>query len=235
MSTLILAFKKAIKSFYPDGLKNRNDSSSRYCSLIHEKHFDHQVAITTNGKSKRVIDICDEKEDKTSLFFPPKVVVCEDLKEFDDLEVFGPVIPVIILENYKRAVEFIQDRPGPLAAYLFTNRSIVIDHFVNHVDCGSLGVNDCTRQVFNDTLPFGGCGPSGWGQYHGKFGFEAFSYRKAVLRQKSPGFLLTTMETPHRRWKEFVARVLFTFSLKNLFMLVYLFLFRNKEMSTKND
>ena len=29
------------------------------------------------------------------------------------------------------------------------------------------------------TLPFGGVGNSGFGSYHGKFGFDAFSHKKA--------------------------------------------------------
>ena len=33
------------------------------------------------------------------------------------------------------------------------------------------------------TLPFGGVGESGYGAYHGRWGFETFSHRKAVLRK----------------------------------------------------
>ena len=35
----------------------------------------------------------------------------------------------------------------------------------------------------NDRLPFGGVGNSGIGHYHGKFGFEAFSHQKAILKK----------------------------------------------------
>lgn len=34
-----------------------------------------------------------------------------------------------------------------------------------------------------DTLPFGGVGASGFGQYHGKFSFDMFSHRKSVMRR----------------------------------------------------
>jgi aldehyde dehydrogenase (NAD+) len=36
--------------------------------------------------------------------------------------------------------------------------------------------------LVND-LPFGGVGNSGTGAYHGKWGFETFSHRKAVLKK----------------------------------------------------
>lgn len=36
-------------------------------------------------------------------------------------------------------------------------------------------------QLSLPTLPFGGVGESGMGSYHGKFSFDAFSHKKAVL------------------------------------------------------
>jgi aldehyde dehydrogenase (NAD+) len=36
-------------------------------------------------------------------------------------------------------------------------------------------------QLAVKTLPFGGVGDSGLGAYHGKFSFDAFSHKKAVL------------------------------------------------------
>jgi len=32
-----------------------------------------------------------------------------------------------------------------------------------------------------DTLPFGGVGFSGMGQYHGKYGFDTFTHKKSCL------------------------------------------------------
>jgi aldehyde dehydrogenase (NAD+) len=41
-------------------------------------------------------------------------------------------------------------------------------------------VNGTLLQMSNGFLPFGGVGESGMGSYHGKFGFDTFSHRKAV-------------------------------------------------------
>lgn len=35
--------------------------------------------------------------------------------------------------------------------------------------------------IVNDRLPFGGVGNSGMGSYHGRYSFEAFSHRRAVV------------------------------------------------------
>jgi aldehyde dehydrogenase (NAD+) len=43
-------------------------------------------------------------------------------------------------------------------------------------------VNDLVLQFMNPRLPFGGRGSSGVGEYHGRFGFELFSHKRAVVQ-----------------------------------------------------
>lgn len=42
-------------------------------------------------------------------------------------------------------------------------------------------------KLANHYLPFGGVGESGFGAYHGKFSFDAFSHKKAVLSRGFSG------------------------------------------------
>lgn len=42
-------------------------------------------------------------------------------------------------------------------------------------------------QVSVDSLPFGGVQESGMGAYHGKFSFDAFTHKKAVLYRSFAG------------------------------------------------
>ena len=42
-------------------------------------------------------------------------------------------------------------------------------------------------QLTLQSLPFGGVGESGMGAYHGKFSFDAFSHKKAVLHRSFAG------------------------------------------------
>ncbi|XP_045809563.1 aldehyde dehydrogenase family 3 member H1-like [Trifolium pratense] len=46
---------------------------------------------------------------------------------------------------------------------------------------GPLLINDTVLHLVVHTFPFGGVGESGMGAYHGKFSFDAFTHRKAVL------------------------------------------------------
>ena len=43
---------------------------------------------------------------------------------------------------------------------------------------GGVTINDTILHIAQDDLPFGGVGPSGMGQYHGRDGFDAFSKRE---------------------------------------------------------
>ena len=50
-----------------------------------------------------------------------------------------------------------------------------------------------------DSVPFGGIGESGFGQYHGKYTFELFSHRKAVVRRS----LLVEFMFSYPPWDEY--------------------------------
>ncbi len=53
---------------------------------------------------------------------------------------------------------------------------------LREIPSGGAAVNELVLQFMNPRLPFGGRGASGVGQYHGRFGFELFSHRKAVVQ-----------------------------------------------------
>ncbi|KAL6522176.1 hypothetical protein OROMI_032053 [Orobanche minor] len=46
-----------------------------------------------------------------------------------------------------------------------------------------MAINDTVLHFVEPCLPFGGVGESGTGAYHGKYSFDAFSHKKAVLKR----------------------------------------------------
>jgi len=44
-------------------------------------------------------------------------------------------------------------------------------------------INDVFMQLTTESLPFGGVGDSGFGAYHGKHSFDAFTHWKPVVDQ----------------------------------------------------
>lgn len=100
-------------------------------------------------------------------------------------ELFAPILPIIPVDNIATTgVEYvIHHHDTPLALYAFTKNSQEADTILEHTRSGGAIVNDTLLHVGCKTVPFGGIGQSGYGAYHGKYGFEAFSHKRAVLRQ----------------------------------------------------
>jgi len=96
-------------------------------------------------------------------------------------EIFGPILPILGVDSVDDAVRQINRGPKPLAAYIFTTSKKLVHRYGKQVPAGSIVANHAAVQVLAPGLPFGGVGNSGMGAYHGKWGFEVFSHRKALL------------------------------------------------------
>ena len=124
-------------------------------------------------------------------------------------EIFGPILPVISVQSLDEAIRFVNSRPKPLSAYLFTKSRAVRERVIREVPAGGMLVNHLAFQVSTAKLPFGGVGASGMGAYHGRWGFEEFSHRKSVLTKPTRPDVSSFVYPPYtdRAWK--LARRLF--------------------------
>lgn len=100
-----------------------------------------------------------------------------------ELEIFGPILPVLPCDSPQEAVAYINARARPLALYWFGRDKVARDHVLNQTVSGGVSVNDTLMHVAHENLPFGGVGDSGWGTYHGEAGFLRFTQQKPVLVQ----------------------------------------------------
>jgi aldehyde dehydrogenase (NAD+) len=98
-------------------------------------------------------------------------------------EIFGPVLPVVSVDSIDDAIEHVQHGPKPLAVYLFSESRDNERRILDEISNGGTVINHLIYHILVNDLPFGGVGNSGTGSYHGKWGFETFSHRKAVLRK----------------------------------------------------
>jgi len=96
-------------------------------------------------------------------------------------EIFGPILPFLTVNNESEAIEFINGRPKPLALYVFTSNKNLAKTIINSTSSGSTCVNDVIFQIAPPSLPFGGVGESGLGNYHGKYSFDTFSHPRSVV------------------------------------------------------
>jgi len=99
-------------------------------------------------------------------------------------EIFGPVLPVVTYRTLEDALAYVRSRPKPLALYVFSRKGSTVDTTLAETTSGGVAVNNTLLHLANPGLPFGGVGPSGMGNYHGRAGFRTFSHERAVLRQQ---------------------------------------------------
>lgn len=123
--------------------------------------------------------------DRDSLRIEPTVIV--DPAPTDAVmaeEIFGPVLPVIGVESMDAAVQFVNARPKPLALYVFTRSQRAGRELIDAIPSGGAVINHVAMHCLVPQLPFGGVGASGMGAYHGRWGFETLSHRRAVLAKR---------------------------------------------------
>jgi aldehyde dehydrogenase (NAD+) len=147
--------------------------------IVNQRQFDRLVALVAGTDGTVVLG---GGSDPSTLHMEPTVIV--DPSPTDGVmatEIFGPILPVLTVESVDAAVDFVNSGPKPLAMYVFTSSSKMGHDIVDRVPAGGAVINHVAMHVLVPSLPFGGVGASGMGAYHGKWGFEAMSHRKAVL------------------------------------------------------
>jgi coniferyl-aldehyde dehydrogenase len=115
---------------------------------------------------------------------PPRIVIdVNDDMDIMQREIFGPLLPIRTYKTREEVVEYIGDRPRPLALYLFSDDVDLQQYYLNNTISGGVGLNESVVQAGIHSLPFGGTGNSGMGHYHGYEGFATFSKLRPVFRQ----------------------------------------------------
>jgi aldehyde dehydrogenase (NAD+) len=175
--------------------------------IVNQRQFDRLTDYL--AKTKGTIAL-GGNSDASALRLEPTVVVDPDPDEpLMSNEIFGPILPVISVQSLDDAIRFVNSRPKPLSAYLFTKTRAVRERVIREVPAGGMLVNHLALQVSTAKLPFGGVGSSGMGAYHGRWGFEEFSHRKSVLTKPTRPDLSSFVYPPYteKAWK--LARRLF--------------------------
>jgi aldehyde dehydrogenase (NAD+) len=121
------------------------------------------------------------QHDEADRYFAPTVItdVAPESPVMQQ-EIFGPILPVLPTPSLEDALDFVNSKQKPLALYVFTNNKTYQDAFIYQTSSGGVSINDTLSHVGVPELPFGGIGSSGFGSYHGKAGFDAFSHHKSV-------------------------------------------------------
>ncbi|XP_021772609.1 aldehyde dehydrogenase family 3 member H1-like isoform X1 [Chenopodium quinoa] len=182
-SKLIAGLSSELDNFFgKDPLESKD--MSRVVNLYHFRRL--IKLMEEDGVSDKIV--LGGQTDEVQLKIAPTILVDapKDSAVMTE-EIFGPLLPIVTVEKIEDCFELIKSKPKPLAAYLFTNNEKLKKAFVKDVSAGGMLINDTILHLTVDALPFGGVGESGMGYYHGKFSFEAFSHKKAVMYRSFDG------------------------------------------------
>ncbi|XP_075980879.1 aldehyde dehydrogenase type III isoform X4 [Anticarsia gemmatalis] len=169
------AAKKVLREWYGDEPQKSPD----LCRIVNNRHFSRLQALVDASRDKVAIGGSYDANDK---FIEPTIVtnVTATDKIMQD-EIFGPILPIVPIENAFEAIQFINERDHPLVLYVFSKQNNIQKLFTEQTRSGSISMNDTIMFYGVDTLPFGGVGASGIGAYHGKATFDTFTHKKSCL------------------------------------------------------
>jgi len=146
-----------------------NDRAVEDIAGMVEASVAHGATILTGG----------QRPDGPGAYYPPTVI--SDLKADDpilDIEIFGPVAPVVSFADEAQAIAIANATPFGLAAYVYTGDLARALRVSERVHAGMVGVN---RGFISDpAAPFGGVKQSGLGREGGHEGLLEFLEAKYI-------------------------------------------------------
>lgn len=169
-----------IKNFYGDDWAKEKD----YNHIITTAHAERLNFLIQDATSKGAeIKFGGEFFPDSNVISPTILTGVNNEMKIMQEEIFGPVLPIVRVDNNQEILDYINSHDNALAMYIFSDNSSNIDLFMNQTFNGGVTVNDALIGVGHPLLPFGGAGKSGIGKYHGKFGFDEFSNLRPVLKR----------------------------------------------------
>ncbi|MAT91455.1 MAG: coniferyl-aldehyde dehydrogenase [Halioglobus sp.] len=175
------AARRIMAKRYPD-LDN-----GQFTSIIDDASYGRlsDTLAEAQGSGAEVINLCPgHAAQASSRLMPPHLV----MEPGDDTtlmreEIFGPLLPVRGYSDIDQVLDYINRRDRPLGLYLFSNDKTLQDKVIRSTLSGGVSINDCSFQVAQHDMPFGGIGASGMGHYHGHEGFVEFSKLRPIFTQ----------------------------------------------------
>ncbi len=160
-----------------------------YTSVINERHWQRLKGYIDDLEARKVrIEVFNpvgeafDDPQKHKLPFIMPVEPDDDSLIMQD-EIFGPMLSIKTYQSLDKVIEFINNKPRPLALYYFGKDKREIEALCQRTTSGGVTINDCAQHAACSDLPLAGVGNSGMGAYHGHHGFLQFSHSKAVYRQ----------------------------------------------------
>lgn len=149
---LMPALREAITEFFGPNPRESPD----FGRIVSDKQFQRLRALLGSGRVA-----IGGQTDEAERYIAPTVLA--DVLPSDPAmqeEVFGPILPIVVVANMDEAIDFINARPRPLAVYAFSCDSKIVNQVLERTSSGGFCGNDTLMHFTLTSLPFGGIGRS---------------------------------------------------------------------------
>ena len=176
----------------------KNDA---YPKMINKKQFDAMSKFITDENL-----IFGGKKDEESLKIEPTLLNSTFDDDVMQIEIFGPILPIITFDDIDEAIAKINSLSKPLALYIFSSSKTNQNKVLNRCQFGGGCINDTIIHIATPNLGFGGLKQSGIGAYHGKIGFDTFTHYKSIVDKKT-WLDLPMRYQPYNKFKQFLIKM----------------------------
>jgi aldehyde dehydrogenase (NAD+) len=165
--------RKAVVELYGTDPKSNSD----YSRVISPSAVNRLASLIDPGKV-----VYGGKFDAPARYLDPTILypISWSDKIMED-EIFGPLLPILTYADLGTLLAKIKSLPKPLAGYVFSRNQRAIDRVLQSLSFGGGAVNQTNVFLFIESMPYGGVGTSGIGNYYGKYGYDSLTHAKSVL------------------------------------------------------
>src|SRR5580692_11079357 len=165
--------KKAVVALYGADPKSNSD----YSRVISPAAVERLASLIDPQKV-----VYGGKSDAPARYLDPTILypISWSDKIMED-EIFGPLLPILTYSDLGKLLAKIKSLPKPLAGYVFSRNQQAIDQVMQSLSFGGGAVNQTNVFLFIESMPYGGVGTSGLGNYYGKYGYDSLTHAKSVL------------------------------------------------------
>ncbi|MBN9393753.1 MAG: aldehyde dehydrogenase family protein [Candidatus Melainabacteria bacterium] len=177
-------------------LGNPKDPATEVGPLIDQNQLDTVRSHVEDSIAKGARIACGgncRQQDLGGYFFEPTVLldVNHQMKVMTE-ETFGPVLPVMVVDNEDTAVELANESQYGLCATVWAKNLPAAEMVARDLDVGTVLINDVLYSHAVPQLPWGGIKNSGFGRSHAIFGLQDLCNIKHISIDSAAG--------SHRIW-----------------------------------
>lgn len=168
---------------------NDTEKNPDYCRVVNARHYGRVKNYLEDAVAQGASIVGGGKTNDADNFIAPTIIkgVNDGMKIMQE-EIFGPLLPILQYNDKDEVIDYVNKGEKPLALYIFSKKRSNINYFLENTTAGATVINETTIHYLQDNLPFGGVNNSGIGKSFGKYGFEEFSNKRAVVENKFAQF-----------------------------------------------